>query len=164
MVKQMSEKQFLVEIGLSEGREPSAEMIAMMKAHSIELSKKRTPEQRRWIDMTSIRFRMERYVNTDESKIKKEITIEDYVAEYLDVLGLTFKAFAQAIDSTDANLKKYLNGDRKFNEDLACRFGKFFHTSPLIWMRVQHKNDLVRLARVKVDQKYGKYDFRKVVK
>jgi antitoxin HigA-1 len=163
MAKQRKANDFRMEIGLQEGQEWSAKDVATIKAHAKEVIRNRTPEQRRKNEMVAIRFRMEQYANTEESKIAKEQTIEDFVVLYLVILDLNFKAFARAIDSSDANLKKYLKGERKFNEDLACRFGRFFHVSPLTWMRVQHKNDLLRLSRVNAERRYRKYDFEKVV-
>ncbi len=156
-------KTFRMEIGLREGQELSEQRIERMKASAREYDSKRTPEQRRKNEMAAIRFRMEQYASTAEHQTEKECTIEDFVALYLATLNITFKMFAHAIDSSDANLKKYLKGERKFNEDLACRFGKFFHVSPLTWMRVQHKNDLLRLSRVNVERHYRKYDYEKVV-
>lgn len=113
--------------------------------------------------MAAITFRMEQYAGAEESNIKQEYTIEDFVEDYLGTLNITFKAFTHAIDSSDGNLKKYLKGEREFNEDLACRFGSFFHVSPLTWMRVQHNNDLLRLGRVNVNRHCRKYDFKKIV-
>jgi plasmid maintenance system antidote protein VapI len=163
MAKQKKANGFRMEIGLREGQEWSAEEFEKVKAFARDIDSKRTPLQRRRNEMAAIRFRMEQYINTEEDKITKEQTIEDFVGLYLIILRLNFKTFALAIDSNDANLKKYLKGERKFNEDLACRFGKFFHISPIVWMRVQHKNDLLRLSRVNVERHYRKYDFEKVV-
>jgi antitoxin HigA-1 len=163
MTKQKKANDFRMEIGLPEGQQWSAKDLERIKAHAKEIAAKRTPAQRMKNEMAAIRFRMEQYANTEESKIAREQTIEDFTRLYLATLDLNFKDFARAIDSSDANLKKYLKGERKFNEDLACRFGKFFHVSPLTWMRVQHKNDLLRLCRLNVDRHYRKYDFQKVV-
>lgn len=164
MTTQRKANGFRMEIGLRDGQEWSAEKRAKIRAHAKEVDKQRTPEERRDIEMATIRFRMEHYANTEESKIDKEQTIEDFVVLYLDTLQLNFKTFAHAIDSSDANLKKYLKGERKFSEELAVRFGKFFHVSPLTWMRVQHKNDLLRLGRVIDERRYRKYDYEKVIR
>jgi addiction module HigA family antidote len=68
---------------------------------------------------------------------------------YLEALNLTFKRFAIYVDTTDGNLKKYVSGVRKFNTDLALKFGHFFHTSPDLWLNVQIKNELASLKKEK---------------
>jgi antitoxin HigA-1 len=154
---------FQVEIGLREGQGWDAGKLERIKASAREFDSKRSPEQRRENEMAAIRFRMEQYASTEEDNTEKERAVEDFVLLFLTTLDMNFKTFAQAIESSDANLKKYMKGERKFNEDLACRFGKFFHTSPLTWMRVQHKNDLLELSRMSAKRQYQKYDYKKVV-
>ncbi len=154
---------FRMEVGLHEGQEWSAEKLEKIKAHAQGIADKRSSEQQRRNEMEAIRFRMEEYANTEENKIETEREVEDFVLLFLATLDMNFKTFAQAIESSDSNLKKYMKGERKFNEDLACRFGKFFHTSPLTWMRVQHKNDLLQLSRMSHKRQYQKYDYEKVV-
>lgn len=163
MSKAKKTTKFHLEIGLQEGQNWSTQHLDKVKSFAKKVDSRRTLEQRRKNEMEAIRFRMEEYANTEESNIREKLTIEDCVKLYLSTLDINFKTFATSIDTSDANLKKYLKGERKFNEDLACRFGKFFHVSPLTWMRVQHKNDLVSLSRIQLNRQYKKYDFEKVI-
>jgi plasmid maintenance system antidote protein VapI len=99
-----------------------------------------------------------------ETSTVKFYSIEAFLEDYLKVLNLTFKKFAVSIDTTDSNLKKYLSGQRKFNIDLAMKFGYFFHTSPELWLRVYTKNEFYLLTKEKSKaSKYKKYDYLKVV-
>jgi len=69
----------------------------------------------------------------------------------------------KSIDTTDANLKKYLSGERKFSHDLAFKFSNFFHTTPDLWLKVNIKNELLILKKEKKQAtKYKKYDYEKV--
>ncbi|MEO6548185.1 MAG: hypothetical protein ABIN94_09305 [Ferruginibacter sp.] len=86
---------------------------------------------------------------------------ETFLQAYLTALNISFRTFATAIETNDANLKKYLSGERKFNADLARKFGHFFHGSPVIWMKVNQLNDLLELQAEKVDNRYDRYDFMK---
>ncbi len=71
---------------------------------------------------------MEAYAGTDEREIEKPIPLEGFLNAYLTALDISFRRFATAIEINDANLKKYISGERKFNTDLAKRFGRFYST------------------------------------
>jgi hypothetical protein len=75
MAKQKKANGFRMEIGLPEGQQWSAKDLETIKAHAKEIAAKRTPEQRMKNEMAAIRFRMEQYANTEESKIAREQTI-----------------------------------------------------------------------------------------
>lgn len=154
---------FNVEIGLKDGEEWSAEKLGQVKALAKELHSKRTPEQILKNQILGIQYRMEEYAEADEKRIAKPIPLEAFLHAYLNTLDISFRKFATSIGTNDANLKKYISGERKFNSDLARKFGHFFHTSPLTWMKVYQLNDLVKLRTERVGNRYDKYDFMKVV-
>lgn len=130
-----------------------------IKAHQA----KRTPEQKLRTQMLSIKYQMEDYINNDKISEKNMLSLESFIDMYLEALSITFKKFAHSLDSTDANLKKYLSGDRKFSTDLAFKFSSFFHTTPDLWMGVYTKNELLSLRKEKQTNKYKKYDYEKVL-
>jgi addiction module HigA family antidote len=110
--------------------------------------------------LISIRYRMEYYLLSDSAQITKIRPLEEFLQYFLQALDLSFRSFAQAIRFTDTNLNKYLHGSRKFNLDLAMKFGAFFHTPPELWLGIQAKNDVMRLRRDEASQKkYAVYDY-----
>jgi plasmid maintenance system antidote protein VapI len=114
--------------------------------------------------MLAIRYQIESYVNDEKVSEKNMVPLETFIDMYLETLNITFKKFAYSLDSTDANLKKYLSGDRKFSTDLAFKFASFFHTTPALWMGVYIKNELLALEKEKKQlSKYKKYDYLKVL-
>jgi plasmid maintenance system antidote protein VapI len=114
--------------------------------------------------MSVVRYRMEEYVRSEDSALEKVYTIEDFVKDFLKVLGLKKGEFARYIDIDDSNLNKYYKSDRRFNTILALKFAHFFHTSADLWLKVQVKNELFELQREKeVEEKYKKYDYEKVL-
>ncbi len=124
---------------------------------------KRTQLQKINTKMLGIKYRLEDYINSEKITARKIISMESFIDMYLKVLNITFKKFAQSIDTTDGNLKKYLSGDRKFTADLAFKFGAFFHTTPDLWMRIYVKNELLNLKKENSwISKYKKYDYEKV--
>lgn len=155
---------FKVEIGLPEGHAWSDSKLADMKALIKKESAKRSPEQRLKNELLAIQYQMEEYIEESDERNKKQYDIDSFLSAYLSTLNLNFKKFALSIDTTDGNLKKYLSGKRKFNTDLAMKFGNFFHTSPDLWLKVQLKNELIALKKEqKQVSRYKKYDYKKVV-
>jgi len=141
-------------------KEELAHVEAFVKSHQ----SKRTPEQKLHTQMLAVQYQIEDYLRDDKINDRSMISIEAFIDRYLEVLNITFKKFAHSLDSTDANLKKYLLGDRKFSVDLAFKFAAFFHTSPGLWMNLYAKNELLLLEREKKYlSKYKKYDYRKVL-
>ena len=108
----------------------------------------------------ALQYEIEANVNDNQSK---PLTIEDVLRDYLDILNMPFRKFAYYLDSTDSNLRKYITGERKFNNDLALKFSHFFHTTPELWLKLQLKNELFELKLSKEVKKYKKYDYRKVL-
>ncbi len=160
--KTVKENDFNVEIGLKDGQEWSADKLTQTKKLIKELAAKRSPERLLKNEFLAIQYKMEEYAEANEKHITKSIPLETFLHEYLETLNISFRKFAIAIDMNDANLKKYITGERKFNPDLARKFGRFFHISPITWMKVYQLNDLIKLRTEKIEKRYDKYDFRKV--
>ena len=115
--------------------------------------------------LVSIQYRMEYYLLTNNAEIQKIKPLAEFLAAFLKTLDIPFKLFALSIDNTDANLKKYLNGRRKFNIDLAMKFGAFFHTPPELWLNIQVKNDIISLREDKKQRKsYESYNYEHLLK
>lgn len=151
-----------IEVGSGEYKEWNSEMFSQVDDFIRKESGKRTPEQRLKIEIQSIKFQMEEYLASND--VDKMATIDNFLNAYLHVLQLPLRQFAIYIDTTDGNLKKYIKGERKFNTDLAMKFGNFFHTSPELWLKVSLKNELLQLYKEKKQVgKYKKYDYRKLL-
>ncbi|SFE16163.1 hypothetical protein SAMN05518672_104713 [Chitinophaga sp. CF118] len=163
-IHQSKEINHKVEIGLAEGKEWSVSHLTEVKSFIKKEAQKRSPEQQLITQLYGIKYRMEEYLESNDINIKDIRSIEFFLADYLKVLNLSFKKFAISIDTTDGNLKKYLSGERKFNTDLAMKFGCFFHTSPDLWMSICTKNEFLLLQKGKAYvSKYKKYDYKNVV-
>lgn len=145
------------------GREWSGKEMAEIKEFAKANHAKRTTETKLKNQMLAIKYQMEEYINDENIAKKNTVSLEAFIDMYLEALNMTFKKFAQSLDSTDANLKKYLSGDRKFSTDLAFKFASFFHTTPDLWMGVYTKNELLNLRKEKQTNKYKKYDYQKVL-
>lgn len=161
-VKEKKDIDFKIEIGTKEPRQWSEREIEELKRQAKENAKKRSPEQKLRNELMALQFEMEEYLSNKTSS--KPLSLEEIVTDYLGILNIPFRKFAIVLDTTDGNLKKYLSGERRFNTDLAMKFGHFFHTSPELWLHLQLKNELSQLQKEKKQvRRYEKYDYRKVV-
>ena len=149
-----------LEIGTNKPKQWTESEIARLKTFANDNAKRRSDEQKTYNRLMSLRYEIEEYLNDNPSKL---LTLENVVSNYLIVLNLPFRKFAIYLDTTDSNLKKYVTGERKFNKDLALKFGHFFHTSPELWLKLQLKNELIELKNKKETKQYEKYDYRKAI-
>lgn len=62
--------------------------------------------------------------------------------EYLTPLGISQNQLARDIDVPVSRVAGIVNGSRAITADTALRFGKYFGTSPDIWMNLQAHYDL----------------------
>jgi len=66
--------------------------------------------------------------------------------EFMSPLGITVSALARDLGVPANRISQLVNGKRAFSADTALRLGKYFGTSPEIWLDLQSDYDL-RLAR-----------------
>ncbi len=151
---------YKIDIKANDVNRLTKEKLDNVKGIANELALKRLPAQKLKNEMLAIRYQMESYAINNINELDQIRTLEMFVEQFLQVLKFTKKRFALAVDTTDGNLKKYLLGERKFNIDLAMKFGHFFHTPPDLWLNIQAKNDLILLSSNKNSyKKYAQYDY-----
>jgi len=168
IVKQLRERRNAVvteaTIGPNDGHNRSKEKAADIAALARLDHSKRSPERLRKNAMLSVQYRMEHYIQDDQVTFENMSAIEDFVKDFLKVLGINKTAFAQYIEMDGANLNKYYRSDRRFNTELALKFAHFFHTPADLWLKVQIKNELLLLQKEKQSEdKYNKYDYEKLI-
>ena len=155
---------FEVEIGNENAAGWGKDKLAAIRKHIQSETAKKTDKQRLEIEMLSIKYQMEDYLEAKEIEESEQKSVETFIKLYLGALNITFKSFAISIDTTDGNLKKYLSGERKLSTDLALKFAYFFHTPADLWLRVQMKNELHELEKEKDKlSHYKKYNYQRLV-
>ncbi len=146
--------------GNNRSKEKTEEIAALAKLHN----SKRSVERLRRNAMLAVQYRMEHYVNDDLVTYETIYAIEDFVKDFLKVLGINKGVFAGYIEMDSSNLNKYYRSERRFNIELALKFAYFFHTPVDLWLKVQMKNDLLGLQKEEeAADKYRKYDYEKVL-
>jgi len=133
-----------------------------LKKFILSYSDKQSPERKIKNELLSIRFKIEDYIENDNSD--QPTKIQDFVKMYLKSLRITQRRLAELFEMESGNLHKYLVGDRKLNSNLVLKLSSFTHTSPELWLRLQVKNELIEINREKENNKeYRKYDYENLL-
>ena len=66
----------------------------------------------------------------------------EILREELDVLGLSAKAFAAALDVPGNRITAILNGQRGVTADTALRLSRYLGTTPEFWLNLQKTFEL----------------------
>ncbi|RZJ84522.1 MAG: transcriptional regulator [Chryseobacterium sp.] len=154
---------FSMTIAPSDGHTLTNDEKNLIREHAKVRQANRSPERIVRNQMLSVLYRLEEYLQEEDSKSREIYTIEYFVNEFIKILNLNKSQFANHLDTDVSNLNKYLKGQRAFNTELTMKFSRFFHTPVDIWLKVQLKNDLIALQEANKGHKYDKYDYKKVL-
>jgi hypothetical protein len=98
------QKDYNVEFGSNTEVEWTAEKLAQADSIASQIASKRSDEQKLRNLVRSVRYRMEAYVQNQNVGNEDIIMLDTWLKEYLKVLGLPQKRFAEIIESKDKNL------------------------------------------------------------
>jgi len=108
----------------------------------LKKSKERDIQQKRNIELVTLKYEMEDYVNSE----KEEVTSAgEFLKLILKSLPVHQNKFANYIGLKPSNLSKLISGERPINYDLALIFGRLFNHNPMLWIKIQAKNELLKL-------------------
>ncbi len=69
---------------------------------------------------------------------------EILLAEFLQPMGLTQRALAEALHMPYQRVNEIVRGKRGITPETALRLARYFGTSPEFWLNLQHAWDLYR--------------------
>lgn len=81
---------------------------------------------------------MEEYLAMAETSEK---TAGDFLKDFPGILDVQKKYFAKYIGMKPSNLSKELKDERPVNNDLALIFARLFNHDPMLWIKIQAKNE-----------------------
>jgi addiction module HigA family antidote len=119
-------------------------------------SKERSIEQERKIELLALKFKMEDYLKYEGQDIKMT---GEFLRQCLKVLHIQQNKFANYIGLKPSNLSKLIVGERPINYELALIFGKIFNIDPMLWIKIQAKNELRKLM-ITGEDKYQNYTLK----
>ena len=148
----------------SNHKEPSASLLTdQMDVDSQEFkefqaillnkAKAQSEEKKRAIELLALKFEMEDYLESEQ----EEVTLAgDFLRSFLKAARVRQNKFASYVGLQPSNLNKVLGGERPISHELALILGNIFSVEPLIWLKVQAKNELKKMAQTN-KQEYTKY-------
>ncbi|MEZ5059204.1 MAG: HigA family addiction module antitoxin [Saprospiraceae bacterium] len=109
-------------------------------------SKARSNERKKMIELMSIKFKMEDYLNSEDKHSK---LVGDFLKAYLNAFNIRQNKFANYIGIRPSNLTKLIKGERSLSHEMALVFGTIFGNDPMLWLDIQDKNKLYELSQTK---------------
>ena len=107
-------------------------------------------KQRVRVELMSLKIKMEDYLNSEyQTELK---LVGEFLRAHLKVLKIQQNKFAHYVGLRPSNLSKVMKGERPLNSEMALILGQIFNQDPMIWLRIQTKNELIRLSKSKSDQ------------
>ena len=109
-------------------------------------SETRSDREKRETVLLSLSIMMEDYI---ESKSDHDVTAGEFLKLHLKLLNIRQKKFAEYIKINPANLSKIISGERQINYEFASILGNIFNQDPMLWIRIQAKNELNKVRKTK---------------
>ena len=111
------------------------------------------------VQLFTLRLKMQDYLKSNQSKI---ITVGYFLKQALKRLKIKQNRFASYIDLKAPNLSKILKDQRKINMEQALIFESIFDIEAEVWLRIQSKQELAELEKMKIDT-FDKYSLEELV-
>ena len=125
----------------------------------LKKSKERSENQKRKIDLLTLKYQMEDYIESETGEIK---SVGEFLKTILKTLHVQQNKFANYIGLKPSNLSKLLNGERSINYDHALIFGRLFNHDPMLWIEIQAKNELYKLVHAE-RKKYSTFSLNDLI-
>jgi len=122
-------------------------------------SKAQSEKQKRKIELMALKFRMEDYLKSEDTDI---VLPGEFLKTCLEITRVRQKKFAEYIGLKPSNLSKIIGGERPINHEMAIILGKIFNVEPMLWLNVQAKNELMKMAQSNKN-KYVRYSLERLV-
>lgn len=108
----------------------------------LQKSRSRSAVQKQNVELLALKYQMEDYI---ASVGTREKTAGDFLKDFLGILDVQQKYFANYIGMKPSNLSKVIKGERPVNNNLALIFSRLFNHDPMLWIEIQAKNEMNRI-------------------
>lgn len=88
---------------------------------------------------------MESYVQDRSSE--ELIPVGSFLKELVEIINVPHKDFATYIGVKNTNLSALYRGSRRINHELAMKLGHIFSISPVVWLTIQSKVELLEVSK-----------------
>lgn len=140
---------------------PNSEDFRILREEIIKHSSEISEEKRMLIRIKGVRFRMESYLS-DRSK-KELVPVGSFLKELVEIIKVSHKDFAAYVGMKNTNLSAIYRGSRRINHDLAMKLGHIFNMTPVLWLNLQNKVELLEIHS-QSENEYKKYRLNDLLK
>lgn len=160
MAKQKGLKEDLnEEVGvLTDRMDVGTEDFDDFKFFILSKSRSRTKDQRILVEITAIKYRMQRYFEQEQ---RHEISVGTFLKSVLKAADIRQNRFAEYIGIRPTNFNKIIRGERRLSLEQAVIVGKIFDVEPSLWIGIQTKNDLRKISEAR-EKNYSKYSLKEL--
>ena len=142
-------KEFLNEIGINgTGKgfvNTNANDFKALKKAIEESYAKQTPQERLDNRLFALHLKMRDCLSKEYQGESK--SVGHFLREHLEALYVTHRAFAQFLEIKESNLSAILASKRRISIDLAYKLGQIFEADASLWLQVQNKEELRKVAK-----------------
>ncbi len=125
----------------------------------LNIAKNRSEAQKKEIELLSIKFQMQDYLESEETELKLP---GYFLKEYLKTLDIPQKKFAHYIEMNPSNFNKIIKGERPINYELAIILGEIFNNDAMLWIKIQAKNELKKIQKSKT-RRFSNYSLKDLI-
>jgi len=122
-------------------------------------SRARTKDQKILVEITAIKYQMEKYLEEEQ---KEETSVGNFLKSILKAADIRQNRFAEYIGIRPTNFNKIVRGERRLSLEQAVIIGNIFGVEPSIWIGIQTKNDLRKIAKSR-EKNYTKYNLKELL-
>lgn len=145
--------------GLTESMDIGSQGFDDFQAILLNKSKQRSNDQLRQIELLTLKYQMQDYVN---AKASREKSAGEFLKDFLKTMKIKQNQFASYVGLKPSNLNKLISGERPINYDLALIFSKIFNHDPMLWIEIQAKNGLNKLMDAQ-NNRYSEYSLKELL-
>lgn len=161
MAKQ-KEETYDVRIGDGTGLiNPNSEDFRLLRESIVAEASQVSDEEKRRLRIKGLLYRMESYL--EEENPDRLIPAGAFLKQLVEAAGVSHKDFAAYIGYKHANLSALYHGNRRMNHDLALKISHIFTMSPLLWLNLQNKVELLAIHQESEEQ-YQQYQLNDLLK
>ena len=122
-------------------------------------SRARTKNQKILVELAALKYQMEKYLEKDQ---KEEVSVGKFLKSVLEAADIRQNRFAEYIGIRPPNFNKIVRGERRLSLEQAIIIGNIFDMEASIWIGIQTKNDLRKIAKAR-EKNYSKYNLKELL-
>ena len=116
-------------------------------------------DERIEISLHGLKYQMEDCVQSSP----KPTHVGNFIKQFIQLLEITQKNFANYLEIRPSNLSKILSGERRLTIELALILERLSNINAELWLRIQNQNEIHKIQRLN-SKRINKYKLNELIK